>query len=167
MRHSLTIGEDEHFLWLSRRGETYLLHLEDEAVPVALEALGGCRYRLTVDGESCEILLAVDGDVAHIHLDGAAWSVRYADPVLRHAGHAGGGADEVATAPMPGVAVAVHVGEGDLIARGTTLLVIESMKLQTAIQAWRDGTVMTVHVAVGQAFDRGAPLISLAPETEA
>ena len=42
-------------------------------------------------------------------------------------------------------------------------MVIESMKLETAIKAWRDGTVAAVHVGVGQTFERGAPLVTLAP----
>ena len=38
-------------------------------------------------------------------------------------------------------------------------MVIESMKLETAIKAWREGAVAAVHVGVGQAFQRGAPLL--------
>jgi 3-methylcrotonyl-CoA carboxylase alpha subunit len=45
--------------------------------------------------------------------------------------------------------------------------VIESMKLETAIKAPRDGLVATVHVAVGKTFDRAAPLVTLAPEAGA
>jgi 3-methylcrotonyl-CoA carboxylase alpha subunit len=109
-------------------------------------------------------VVAVHGDLVHIHLDGAAWTVRYHDPVERHGHHHGASADDVAQAPMPGTVIAVHVTEGQTVARGDTLLVIESMKLETAIKALRDGTIATVHVATGQAFDRGMPLVTLAPE---
>ena len=50
--------------------------------------------------------------------------------------------------------------------RGDTLLVIESMKLETAIKAPRDGMVETVHVADGRTFERSAPLVTLAPEAK-
>ncbi len=53
------------------------------------------------------------------------------------------------------------------VAAGDTLMVIESMKLETAIKAWREGSVAAVHVGMGQAFQRGAPLISLAPQSGA
>ena len=43
----------------------------------------------------------------------------------------------------------------------------EYTKLETAIKAWREGSVAAVHVGMGQAFQRGAPLISLAPQPEA
>jgi biotin carboxyl carrier protein len=164
MRHTFTIGDTEHVAWLSRDGERYLLHVGDRVVPVALAPLGDGTFLLTVDGESSEVVLASDGDDTHVHLDGVTSRVAYIDPVLRHAGHAGGDADDLALAPMPGVAVAVHVAAGDNVALGATLMVIESMKLETAIKAWRDGTVAAVHVAVGRTFERGAPLVSLVPE---
>jgi biotin carboxyl carrier protein len=68
---------------------------------------------------------------------------------------------------MPGVVIAVHAAEGQTVARGDTLVVIESMKLETAIKAPRDGVIATVHVAVGKTFDRAAPLVTLAPEAKA
>jgi biotin carboxyl carrier protein len=165
MRHTLTIADAEHAVWLSRNGDGYALDVDGRAVAVALAPTGDRTWRLTVDGETTEIVLAGDGDLTHLHVDGASFTVRYTDPVVRHAGHAGGGADDVALAPMPGVAIAVHVAEGQDVARGTTLVVIESMKLETAIKAWRDGTVATVHVAAGQAFERGAALVTLASES--
>jgi biotin carboxyl carrier protein len=84
--------------------------------------------------------------------------------VKRHGAHGAGSADDVAEAPMPGTVIAVNAAPGQTIARGDTLLVIESMKLETAIKATRDGVVAAVHVAQGQSFDRAAPLVTLAQE---
>ncbi len=165
MRHTFAIDDTEHVAWLSRDGERYLLHVGDRVVPVSLAPLGGDNFLLTVDGEAFEIVLVRDGDDTHVHLDGVTSSVRHIDSVLRHAGHAGGDADDVALAPMPGVAIAVHVAEGDNVALGATLMVIESMKLETAIKAWRDGIVAAVHVVTGRTFERGTPLVSLVPES--
>jgi pyruvate carboxylase len=44
-------------------------------------------------------------------------------------------------APMPGLVVAVEVSVGEHVKRGDTLLILEAMKMQTAIPAERDGTV--------------------------
>ncbi len=105
--------------------------------------------------------------LVHVHLDGSTFTIRHVDPVQRYGSHAGAGADDIAEAPMPGVVIAVHVKEGQPVAAGDTLMVIESMKLETAIKAWREGAVAAVHVGVGQAFQRGAPLLSLAPQSGA
>lgn len=160
MRHSFTIAETESDVFLTRATYGYRLHIEDRAIPVDLE-----RGLLFFDGPAHVVLVEVDGDLVHIHLDGETHTVRYTDPVKRHVGHGAGSADDVAQAPMPGTVIAVNVAPGQATARGDTLLVIESMKLETAIKAWRDGTVATVHVAVGQTFDRGAPLVALEPES--
>jgi biotin carboxyl carrier protein len=163
MQHTFIIGETEHEAWLSRRDGRYRLHVGDRAALVALEAAESGQLR-TVGEKTYRILLAADGDLVHVHIDGASFTVRYVDPVQRYASHAAGGADDVATAPMPGVVIAIHAEEGRRVLAGDTLMVIESMKLETAIKAWREGEVAAVHVGVGQAFQRGAPLLTLAPQ---
>jgi biotin carboxyl carrier protein len=167
MQHTFVIGETEHEAWLSRRGQTYELHLAEQVIPIALEPAEGGGELLRVGPDTCPILIATDGDFVHIHLDGSTYAVRYIDPVLRYGSHAGGSADDIAEAPMPGVVIAIHVKEGEQVAAGDTLMVIESMKLETAIKAWREGSVAAVHIGVGQTFQRGAPLISLAPQSGA
>jgi biotin carboxyl carrier protein len=159
MRHAFTIADIESDVFLTRANDGYRLHIEDRAISVALE-----RTTLLFDGVPHAVEIAVDGDLVHVHIDGETHTVRYTDPVKRHAGHGAGTADDLAHAPMPGTVIAVNVAPGQAIARGDTLLVIESMKLETAIKAWRDGTIATLHVAMGQTFDRGAPLVALAPE---
>ena len=52
-------------------------------------------------------------------------------------------------APMPGLVVAVPVREGDVVHRGTRLLSIEAMKMETGVFADRDGTVIEVVVTAG------------------
>jgi acetyl/propionyl-CoA carboxylase alpha subunit len=167
MQHAFVIAESEHEAWLSRHGEGYALQLGDEVIPVALAPAEGGWQLLSVGAETSRILIATDGDLVHVHLDGSTFTIRYVDPVQRYGSHAGGGADDVAEAPMPGVVIAVHVKEGQPVSTGDTLMVIESMKLETAIKAWREGAVAAVHVGVGQAFQRGAPLLSLAPQSGA
>jgi len=41
---------------------------------------------------------------------------------------------------------------------------MESMKLETTIAAPREGIVQAVHVALGQTFERDAPLVTLKTE---
>jgi len=164
MQHTFVVADTEHEAWLSRRDGGYVLHVGKKAVPIALTEAEGGGQLLSLGDEISRVLIAVDGDQVHMHLDGAIFTVRYVDPVLRYGSHAGGSADDIAEAPMPGVVIAVHVKEGQPVSAGDTLMVIESMKLETAIKAWRNGAVAAVHVGVGQTFQRGAPLLALAPE---
>jgi acetyl/propionyl-CoA carboxylase alpha subunit len=163
MRHSFKLNDDVHALWLSRRAGKYLLDIDGAVHPVAFDSDG---QRLVVDGAATDALVAIDGNTVHVHLDGRHFELRYLEPVELHAGDHGAAADDVATAPMPGVVVAVHTAAGARVSRGDTLVVIESMKLETAIKAWRDGTVETVHVVEGRTFERSAPLVTFAPEAK-
>jgi biotin carboxyl carrier protein len=167
MQHTFVIGETEHEAWLSRRDGQYVLHCGQLVMPVALVPAEGSGQLLRVGSHTAPVHVAADGDLVHVHLEGTTYTIRYVDPVRRYGSHAGSGADDIAEAPMPGVVIAVHVKEGQPVSSGDTLMVIESMKLETAIKAWRDGVVAAVHVGVGQAFQRGAPLLSLAPQTGA
>jgi len=167
MQHTFTVGEAEHDAWLSRRGEIYELHVGGQVVPVALSPSKGGGQMLSVGTEAAHVFIASDGDLVHVHLDGSTYTIRYVNPVQRYGSHAGGGAADIAEAPMPGVVIAVLVKEGQAVSAGETLMVIESMKLETAVKAWREGAVAAVHVGVGQTFQRGAPLLSLAAASEA
>jgi biotin carboxyl carrier protein len=64
---------------------------------------------------------------------------------------------------MPGTVVTIAVEPGQLVSTGQPLVVIESMKMQSEIVAWRDGVVERVLLRVGDTFDRGAGLVGLEP----
>ncbi len=101
-------------------------------------------------------------DMVHIHAFGRAWQVTIIDPDER-ALQRGDQAD-VVTAPMPGTVVEVTTRAGASIAEGETVVIIESMKMQTPLTATRDGVVEKIHFQNGESFDRGAALVSLVSE---
>ncbi len=158
MQHVFDIDGVEHGVTLSRDGAAYTLHLSDGDVKISLA--GGL---LNIDGSETPVRIAHDGARLFIHVDGDAHEIAYRDPVARHAARAGSGAHDVIRAPMPGVVVALTAREGQHVENGDPLLVIESMKLETAIRAPRAGVVETVHVALNGGFERDAALVSLAP----
>jgi geranyl-CoA carboxylase alpha subunit len=53
-------------------------------------------------------------------------------------------------APFNGKVIAVKAQPGATVVRGDTLLVLESMKLEHALGASRDGVIKSVHVEAGQ-----------------
>lgn len=63
--------------------------------------------------------------------------------------------------PMPGRVLKVLVQEGDVIAAGAPLVVVEAMKMENELVAGRDGTVKKIHVTPGQTVDGGARLIEV------
>ena len=67
------------------------------------------------------------------------------------------GADPVRS-PQRAVVVALSVVEGDIVAEGTELVVVEAMKMHHAVRSHRAGIVAALPCAVGQAVEPGTPL---------
>ena len=63
------------------------------------------------------------------------------------------------TCPLPGTVIAINVKEGDTVAAGQTLLVLEAMKMENNIDAERGGVVKQVLVSAGATVMEGDVLI--------
>jgi acetyl/propionyl-CoA carboxylase alpha subunit len=163
MRHLFLIDEQDHTLWLARAGNGYQLDIDGQRTPCAL-AGEGHRQILTCGATDTPVFVAVEGERVYVQLDGEAHEILYRDPVVRYAEEAGGSAEDIMKAPMPGTVIATPVSAGQEVKVGDVLIVIESMKLETALKAGRDGVVDQVHVAVGRTFDRDAVLVTLVPQ---
>ena len=63
---------------------------------------------------------------------------------------------------MPGLVVAVNVEEGSYVRRGQELVRIESMKMESAVAAPREGLVGKVSASPGETVETGDPLLEFA-----
>jgi len=64
-------------------------------------------------------------------------------------------------ATMPGTVLKVVVNKGSSVKRGEHLLITEAMKMETTVQAPKDGVVKEIYVAAGEAISTGDLLITL------
>jgi acetyl/propionyl-CoA carboxylase alpha subunit len=67
------------------------------------------------------------------------------------------------TAPMPGKVVKLPVREGQQVESGEILVVLEAMKMETALHAESPARVKQIQVSVGQMVDHGTVLLVLSP----
>ena len=68
---------------------------------------------------------------------------------------------EAVEAEMQGTILSVDVDEGDEVAAGDVVCVLEAMKMENDVVAERGGTVASVHVAAGDSVDMGDVLVVL------
>ena len=68
-------------------------------------------------------------------------------------------AENVLVCPMPGLVVSVPVQKGERVFRGQTLVILESMKMESGVASPVDGVIMEVLAAAGQAVEAGDVLI--------
>ena len=146
----------------SRRDGTFAVRVGEHERTVAAYSAGDGGADLEIDGRRVQFAVTGSGDRWFVH--GADYDVELVElprlPLPEQYELKGG-----LTAPMPGNVLATHVAEGDPVAEGQLLLVLEAMKMQHRITAPFDGVVKEVHVEEGQQVDNGALLVLL-EETE-
>ncbi len=105
--------------------------------------------------------------VVELELDGRRYDVTLLQPEPPHAElarrrrerEAGGGphaaAKEAVVSPMQGTVLAVEVADGDEVAAGQVICIVEAMKMENEITAHRRGTVGELSVAAGEPVRTG------------
>ena len=155
----VSIGAGEgHVVDVARHGGRATVTIDGRHYSGSLRPAGD-GHELTLEDRTERMWIFVAGDTVWLHAFGHSWEALIVDPVERSRATAVSG--DVATAPMPGTVITVGVEAGAAVSAGQTLVVIESMKMQSEIVAERDGVVDRVFVAVGDTFDRGAALVAL------
>ena len=86
-------------------------------------------------------------------------------PVPRFVDPAEAVAEGSLLAPMPASVVSVAVADGQQVAKGDVIVVLEAMKMQHTITAPADGTVAGLSVTAGDQVESGTVLARLEPST--
>ena len=121
----------------------------------------GDQIRINLDGEISKGAVYIDAQVSdkqHLFYEGRyqAWS--YLNPLKSGADDESG--QGKLTAPMPGKVIAINVKSGDIVQKGSVLLVMEAMKMEHSITAPIDGKIDRVHFDIGDQVTDGTQLIS-------
>lgn len=115
-----------------------------------------------VDGRRIPFWVNRSQDSVQVWLDGTVHSFAVEDPRRRSSGgsSSGGGGGRV-KAQMPGKILQVTVKPGDIVAVGANLLIMESMKMELALDASVAGTVVSVKVEPNQMVSQGELLVEI------
>ena len=111
---------------------------------------------LEIDGRKHKAVATKVGDVWWVHVLGHTLQFEVVEAGASSADDEGG-----LTAPMPGKILEVHVSEGQSVASGDILMVMEAMKMEHKIVASSDGKVESIHFKEGDQVPQGAELLTL------
>lgn len=64
-------------------------------------------------------------------------------------------------APMPGLVLDIKVEVGDVLEKGTPVLVLEAMKMENILKSPGEGVVKSIAIKSGDAVEKGQVLIEL------
>ena len=148
-------------------GLRFLAHRDDPSAfepapdarpePVRTEA-GEEVYTVTVEGRSYTVTVAEGGDVSAIAPVGGAAPGAARSP----AGAATAAAGAPLPAPLAGTVVKILVKPGDTVDAGQQVLMLEAMKMETAVSAPSAGAVTEIAVKVGDQVAVGDTLLAIA-----
>jgi biotin carboxyl carrier protein len=116
-------------------------------------------YSILVDGKSYEAYVFPEEDKWNVVLRGTLYSLLVEDEREKRLRAAAGGnvvltGDTPVKAPMPGLVITVNVQDGQMVSKGDTLAILESMKMQNELLAPRDGLISRLQVEAGQSVER-------------
>ena len=134
--------------------------IEVPQTPLRELVLDGRSYTYSFVEEPDGWSVMAGGETMHVQVDDER-TVRLGT-LAESAGRGGGGGQ--VKAPMPGLVLRVEVEEGQTVAAGAGLVVLEAMKMENEIKAPTAGRVATVHVRDGQAVDKGMILVEVVAE---
>ena len=117
-------------------------------------------YTVEVNGKSFVVQVNEGGDIEGIKPLGADPATSAASAGSTAAAVPSGG--EPQAAPLAGNIFKVLVQPGQLVQEGDLVVILEAMKMETEIRAFKAGTVASVNVKVGDAVSVGDSLLSIA-----
>ena len=146
-------------------GSDWLLDIGGSAAPLqAVPDRDGSWLVETHQGRR-RLWVAVRGDERLVFCDGRVHRLRLPDPEHADEDEVLVGGPRLAAA-MPGKVVQVLVAVGDVVQVGQTVVIMESMKMETELTAAVAGTVAVVHVAAGQVVGQGDVLVEITEEAD-
>ena len=141
--------------------------------PVPEEVLLGDnmkKRKVKVDGEEYEVELEKQEGVWNVTIEGKSFSIEI------EGGSVGDSAGSkrkkkgrrkksgTISSTIPGKIVSIAVAEGDKVAEGDVVMILEAMKMQNEIQAPLSGTVTAVNCKPGDSIEANSPLVIIQPE---
>lgn len=120
----------------------------------APSASGSAIYTVELEGKAFVVKVSEGGDISHV-----ATTAPQATPQAAPAPTTGG---TPVTAPMAGNIWKVVATEGQTVAAGDVLFILEAMKMETEVKAAQAGTVRGICVKAGDAVAVGDTVMTLA-----
>jgi biotin carboxyl carrier protein len=164
MKYVTTLGEQEYVIEID---DDHHIVVDGVDYEVDFESISGQPvFSLLVNGYSHEAYVYPDEGQWEVLLQGILYRVIVEDERERRLRLSFGSGTELKgefflKAPMPGLVVSIPVKEGQTLAQGDVLVILESMKMQNELKSPRNGKVARIRIKEGDNVERRQTLLSV------
>ena len=138
--------------WIEEEWDNQLPAHDDSTDAEAAEAEPSQVHTVEIDGRRIEVALP-----ASFGINGAPRKKKN----RKGSGAKAAVSGDAVTSPMQGTVIKVNVEEGQEIAEGEVLLVLEAMKMENPVKAHKAGTVTGLAVEAGASTTKGSVLLEI------
>ncbi|MDQ6537066.1 sodium-extruding oxaloacetate decarboxylase subunit alpha [Mannheimia haemolytica] len=131
------------------------------SAPKAQTQSSSAIYTVELEGKAFVVKVSEGGDITNIAPTPATPAPQAVDSAPKSANTLSANAEPV-NAPMAGNILKVEVKEGQQVAEGDVLLILEAMKMETQICAAKSGTIQGINVKQGDVVAVNDTLMSIA-----
>ncbi|MCY3831970.1 MAG: acetyl-CoA carboxylase biotin carboxyl carrier protein subunit [Chloroflexi bacterium] len=167
MKYVTIINEQRYEIEIDNDGS---VTINGELRDVDFLNLGGSLFSVITENKSLEAVIDDDEGKIAVMMSGRLFETQVLDEramlLMQRRGGGSVGSGEV-HAPMPGLVVAVSVEHDQPVAKGDTVVILESMKMQNELKSPIDGVVRAIHAEPGQAVDKNDLLVEVRPPVAA
>ncbi|HEY0372366.1 MAG TPA: biotin/lipoyl-containing protein [Thermoanaerobaculia bacterium] len=125
---------------------------------IELVHIEGDEAEIRVDGRTHIVPYVIQGSTVNFAFDGEIYFIEVEEKGRARARQK---KDHSTEAPMPGVVLRILVREGDVVAKGAPLLILEAMKMEHQISAGHDGKIVSINCKEGELVQPGIELVTL------
>ncbi len=145
-KNILVDGEPRTVDWLPLGDNAASLLIGARSHEVVAESPEPSYWSILLGGEQNEVRV----------MDELQWRVQQA------AASSGGAAGAVTVkSPMPGVILRIPLPVGTAVAKGDTVIILESMKMENELKSPKDGVIDAIHVEQGATVEKNQQLVTI------
>jgi len=149
---------DETAVRIEESGNRGTLHVGERSIPYVVHARDEQGGWVEIGGKNSRFYVHRHRDEVAVWLDGRTYRLSRVQTGRTAEDNIPSGSGEV-RALMPGKVLRIEVRPGDRVVEKQTVIIMESMKMESALTAPQAGTVMAVNCEVGQIVEMGAILV--------
>jgi len=147
---------------ITEKDKSFFININGERNYQINEYISHSNHTLLIlNGELRNVYIAKDNDKTYVAIDGEYYLLEPVKIEKKKEAVAVGDKSNFVVSPMPGLLVKIPVKIGDKVTSGTTLAIVEAMKMQNELRAPIDGIVSKINFKEGDQVDAFVPIVEL------